>query len=633
MAIGWVVAFVLVTGIRVLAGWETISWESITTVSLITVPVFFLYGIGCLDYWMYWVSGKPTKVDDHSDHGAHSWKDYFHFNTDHKVIGIQYICFTFVFFFIGGFLAMIFRAELLEPGMQFVDAQTFNGLFSAHAALMIFLFMVPIFAGIANYVLPLMLGAPDMAFPRLNALSFWFLPIAGVMMLLSFVVPGGAFATGWTAYAPLSTEAPLGQTFFSIGAQFAGSSSILTAINFLVTIITMRAPGMTFWRMPLLGWANFATSLLVVLATPFIAGSQFMILFDRALGMNFFDAAQGGDSVMYQHVFWFYSHPAVYIMVLPGFGIISEVISANARKPVFGYRMMAFSLLAIIFLGFAVWAHHMFVAPMQDWIRIPMMFTTMLIAVPTGVKIFSWLGTMWKGVIHLNTPMTWALGFLTMFVLGGISGVTLAVVPFDIAVSDTYYVVAHFHYVLFGGSLFTVFAGIYHWFPKMTGRMYNEKLGKAHFWGTFIFFNATFGPQHLVGLEGMPRRVADYADQFAAWNLFISIASFGLGLSMLIFLYNMISSWRNGPIAPANPWNAHTLEWQVSSPPPIFNFDEVPTVVGHPYEYGVPGARHGIFKEPAPVEAAAAVPVGAGAGTGDATSTDEETRDSEPTDS
>jgi cytochrome c oxidase subunit 1 len=607
IAIGFAFSFVLVTGIRELANFgEVISWESVVTVSLIVCPVFFLYGIGCFDYWIYWASGRPTKVDDHADHGAYSWKDYFKVNTDHKVIGIQYICTTFFFFFIGGMLAMLFRAELIAPGMQFVDAQTFNGLFSAHAALMIFLFMVPVFAGIANYVLPLMLGAPDMAFPRLNALSFWFLPCAGVLMCLSFLAPGGAFATGWTAYAPLADHAPIGQTFFSVAVQFAGASSIATAINFLVTIITMRAPGMTMWRMPMLGWANFATSLLVVLATPFIAGSQFMILFDRALGMNFFDAAQGGDSVMYQHVFWFYSHPAVYIMVLPGFGIISEVISSNARKPIFGYRMMAFSLLAIVILGFSVWAHHMFVSPMKDWIRIPMMFTTMLIAVPTGVKIFSWLGTMWKGVIHLRVPMMWALGFITMFVLGGISGVMLAVVPFDIAVSDTYFIVAHFHYVLFGGSLFTIFAGIYHWFPKMTGRMYNETLGKWHFWLTFVSFNATFGPMHLIGLEGMPRRVADYANQFAAWNLFISISSFVLGASMLIFLYNMIYSWRNGPIAEANPWKAHTLEWQVSSPPPIFNFDEVPTVVGHPYEYGVPGARHGIFKvhEPEPIPAA-----------------------------
>ncbi len=611
--------FCLTVGLRTLIGFEPVyNWDAIVNVMLITSPLGFLWGVGCFDYWLRWASGRTTKPEDHSDHGARSWHDYLRANTDHKVIGIQYIVTTFFFFFVGGLLAMMFRAELAQPGMQFVDAQTFNGLLSAHAAFMIFTFMVPVFAGIANYVLPLMLGAPDMAFPRLNALSFWFLPIAGIMFCLSFLAPGGAFATGWTAYPPLSVQAPMGQTFFIMGVQFAGASSIATALNFLVTIITMRAPGMTFWRMPLLVWANFSTSLLVVLATPFIAGSQFMILFDRALGMNFFDATAGGDSVMYQHVFWFYSHPAVYIMVLPGFGIISEVIATHSRKPVFGYRMMAFSLLAIVVLGFSVWAHHMFVSGMQNWVRIPMMFTTILIAVPTGVKIFSWLGTMWRGVIHLRTPMVWALGFITMFVLGGISGVMVAIVPFDIHVSDTYFIVAHLHYVLFGGSMFTIFAGIYHWFPKITGRMYNEMLGKVHFWMTFVGFNATFAPMHLVGIDGMPRRVADYAEQFAAWNMFMSLSSFLLGASTLVFLYNMIHSWRAGPVAEANPWKAHTLEWQVSSPPPIFNFDELPTIVGGPYEFGVPGARHAVMKSEHAVatsagESADAAPEGASA--------------------
>ncbi|MEA2395570.1 MAG: cytochrome c oxidase subunit, partial [Solirubrobacteraceae bacterium] len=386
--------------------------------------------------------------------------------------------------------------------------------------------------------------------------------------------------------------------FFTVGVQFAGASSIATALNFLVTIITMRAPGMTFWRMPLLVWANFSTSLLVVIATPFIAASQFFVLLDRGLGFNFFDAAQGGDVLMYQHVFWFYSHPAVYIMMLPGFGIISEVLAVKARKPIFGYRMMAFSLLAIVVLGFTVWAHHMFVSGMQGWIRVPMMVTTAIIAVPTGIKIFSWLATLWRGVLRLDTPMLFALGFLTMFTLGGISGVMLAMIPLTIHVSDTYFIVAHIHYVLFGGSLFTIFAGVYYWFPKMTGRMYDERLGKLHFWLTFIFFNLTFAPMHLIGVQGMPRRVADYADQFATWNLIISLASFGVGLSSLVFLYNMVASWRGGPRAVANPWRALTLEWQVSSPPPVFNFETVPTVVGGPYEYGVPGAVHGVF-EPA----------------------------------
>ncbi|MGI8439034.1 MAG: cytochrome c oxidase subunit I [Thermoleophilaceae bacterium] len=607
MLLGLAAGIALVTGLRALLGRDVIfEAETVTTVCLITVPMAFLVGIGCFDYWFRWASGAPTVAEDHSGHGAHSWKDYFRVNTDHKVIGIQYIVTTFVFFVLGGLMAMVIRAELAAPGMQFVDPNTYNGLFSVHASLMIFLFIIPVFAGIANYVIPLMIGAPDMAFPRLNALSYWMLPMAGVMMLASFFAPGGAFATGWTAYAPLSAQMPLGQTFFTIGVQFAGASSIATALNFLVTIITMRAPGMTFWRMPLLVWANFTTSLLVVIATPFIAGSQFFILLDRALGMNFFDNASGGDILMYQHVFWFYSHPAVYIMMLPGFGIVSEVVSANSRKPIFGYRMMAFSLMAIVLLGFTVWAHHMFVSGMSSFLRVPMMITTLLIAVPTGIKIFSWLATLWKGVIHLTTPMLFALGFITMFTLGGISGIMLGLIPVVIHVSDTYFVVAHIHYVLFGGSVFTIFAGIYHWFPKMTGRMYNEALGKVHFWLSFVFFNLTFGPMHLVGIDGMPRRVADYAQEFATMNAIISASSFLFGLSFFVFLYNMVASWRSGPRAVGNPWRAHTLEWQVSSPPPLFNFDHIPTVVGGPYEYGVPGAQHGVFRDHEPEEAPAA---------------------------
>src|SRR5216117_3199644 len=484
-----------------------------------------------------------------------------------------------------------------------VNPDVFNSLFSAHAAIMIFVFVIPAFAGIANYVQPLMIGAPDMAFPRLNALSFWMLPIAGLLFVGSFLAPGGAFDAGWTGYAPLSTGAPLGQSFFNLGVQFAGASSIATALNFLVTIVTMRAPGMNFWRLPLLVWANLSTSLLVIAATPFIAGVQFMVLFDRILHTNFFQAAFGGDVISYQHIFWFYSHPAVYIMMLPGFGIASEVISVMARKPIFGYRLMALSLLAILVLGFSVWAHHMFVAGMAPWLRVPMMVTSMVIAVPTGIKIFSWLATMWEGRIHVETPMLFALGFVSMFVIGGLSGIYLAAVPIDIHTSDTYFVVAHIHYVLFGGSLFTIFAGIYFWFPKMTGRMYDERLGKLHFWLTFIGFNLTFFPMHWLGIQGMPRRVADYAPRFADLNMFISLASFALGASTLVFLYNMVKSWRFGAVAPANPWRSLTLEWQVSSPPPIFNFDEIPQVVGNPYEYGVEGARHAVLNgDRAPVE-------------------------------
>jgi cytochrome c oxidase subunit I len=571
------------------------KWDTILTVAFLTMlPLGFLVGIGAFDYWARYAIGAPTRPEDHSDHGAKSWRDYFRVNPDHKVIGVQYLVTTIVFFVIAGLLAMIMRAELARPGLQFVDSQTFNELFSVHASLMIFLFVIPAFAGLGNYVIPLMIGAPDMAFPRLNALSYWLLPIAGIMMVSSFAVPG--FGSGWTGYAPLSSSHQgLGALFFNMGVQWAGASSIMTALNFLVTIITMRAPGMTFWRMPLLVWANFTTSMLVVIATPFIAGSQFFAMFDRVLHTDFFVPEKGGYILAYQHIFWFYSHPAVYIMMLPGFGIASEVISVMARKPIFGYRLMAFSLMAILVLGFSVWAHHMFVAGIAPWLRIPMMATSMLIAIPTGIKVFSWLATMWEGKIHFATPMLFALGFISMFVIGGLSGIYLAAVPIDIHVSDTYFVVAHIHYVLFGGSLFTIFAGIYYWFPKMTGRMYDERLGKLHFWLTFIGFNLTFFPMHWLGLQGMPRRVADYVPKFADLNMFISIASFGLGASTIVFLYNMITSWKRGPIAPPNPWRAMTLEWQVSSPPPIFNFDEIPQVVGSPYGYGTPGARHAVF--------------------------------------
>ena len=612
--IGLAFSVALSLGLRALFGDDPLyEGASLLPVALIATPFFFLVGLGLFDYWFRWAAGRPTLPEDHSGHGAKSWKSYFYPNTDHKVIGVQYVVHSFFFLFVGGLFAMLIRAELAAPGRQFMDSNAYNGVFSVHASVLIFLFIIPVFAGLANFVLPLMIGAPDMAFPRLNALSFWLLPIAGVLMLASFFAPGGSFAAGWTAYAPLSVSAPTGQTFFTIAVQFAGASSIATALNFLVTIITMRAPGMSFFRMPLLVWANFATSLLVVIATPFIAASQFFVLLDRALGFNFFDPGQGGDVLMYQHVFWFYSHPAVYIMMLPGFGIVSEILAVKARKPVFGYRMMAFSLLAIVVLGFTVWAHHMFVSGMQSWIPVPMMVTTAIIAVPTGIKIFSWLATLWRGVLHLDTPMLFALGFISMFTLGGISGVMLAMIPLTIHVSDTYFIVAHIHYVLFGGSLFTIFAGTYYWFPKMTGRMYDERLGKLHFWLTLVFFNLTFAPMHLIGVQGMPRRVADYAAQFSTWNMIISLASFGLGLSTLVFAYNMISSWRGGPRAVGNPWRALTLEWQVSSPPPVFNFDAIPTVVGGPYEYGVPGAVHGVFKEP-PSPTPTPTPAGAAVG-------------------
>jgi cytochrome c oxidase subunit I len=594
---GILFSFLLVFLLRAIFGFEPL-WDGAVYggVAGLIGGIGFLWGIGCFDFWLHWAKGGDISHEDHSFHGVTNWKQYFRLNTDHKVIGIQYLAMTLFFMLWGGLMALLIRTELAVPGQQFADGETYNGFLSMHATLMIFVFAVPVFGGIANYVLPIMLGAKDMAFPRLNALSFWFLPVAGFMFLASMFT--GMFSAAWTAYPPLASQGTMGQTLFELGVQFAGASSIATAINFLATIVTMRAPGMTIWRMPILAWATAVTSVLAVFATPFVAGSQFLTMFDRIMGTNFFVPDQGGDVIMYQHIFWFYSHPAVYIMLLPGFGIISEVIATFARKPLFGYRAMAFSMVAIAVLGFGVWAHHMFVSGMAAWLRVPMMITTIIIAVPTGVKMWSWLATLWQGKIHMKTPMLWALGFLFTFLMGGLSGVFLGVVPIDIQVSDTYFVTAHLHYVLYGGSVYTVFAGIYYWFPKMTGKMYNERLGAWHFWLTFIGTQLTFLPMHWQGLQGMPRRVADYDPRFETVNSIETVGSYMLGIATIVFFYNMIVSWKSGPKAPWNPWRGKTLEWMVSSPPPLFNFDAVPQVVGGPYQYGIPDARHAVVFAP-----------------------------------
>ena len=594
---GVLFAFLLLFLLRALFGFEPLYDGAVYGgVAGLIGAIGFLWGIGCFDFWLGWAKGADISEEDHSFHGVSNWKQYFRVNTDHKVIGLQYLGATLFFMLWGGLMALLIRTELAAPGQQFADGETYNGFLSMHATLMIFVFAVPVFGGIANYVLPIMLGAKDMAFPRLNALSFWFLPVAGFMFLASMFT--GMFGAAWTAYPPLASQGTMGQTLFELGIQFAGASSIATAINFLATIVTMRAPGMTIWRMPILAWATGVTSVLAVFATPFIAGSQFLTMFDRIMGTHFFVPDQGGDVIMYQHIFWFYSHPAVYIMLLPGFGIISEIIATFARKPLFGYRAMAFSLVAIAVLGFGVWAHHMFVSGMAAWLRVPMMVTTIIIAVPTGVKMWSWLATLWQGRIHMKTPMLWAMGFLFTFLLGGLSGVFLGIVPADIQMSDTYFVTAHLHYVLYGGTVFTVFAGLYYWFPKMTGKMYNERLGQWHFWLTFAATQLTFFPMHWQGLQGMPRRVSDYDPRFETVNSIETVGSYMLGIATIIFFYNIITSWKSGPKAPWNPWRGKTLEWMVSSPPPLFNFDVEPQVVGGPYQYGIPDARHAVVFAP-----------------------------------
>ena len=515
--------------------------------------------------------------------------EYLRWSVDHKIIGVQYGLAALLFFIVGGALAMGIRLELWTPELDLMaSGSAYNSLFTMHGTIMIFLFIIPMWAAYGNYVVPLQLGAKDMAFPWLNAFAFWLIPPAGVVMLLGyFVNPAEA---GWTSYPPLSTLfSGDGQTLWALGAHLLGISSILGSINFIVTILNMRPPEMTIWRMPLLCWAVLATSIIAVMATPFLAGALTLLLLDRMAGTTFFDAAGGGDVLLWQNIFWFYSHPAVYIMVLPGMGVLSEVLSIHSRKPVFGYRMIGLSSMAIAIVGFTVWAHHMFTS-LQPELRIPFMITTMIIAVPTGIKMFSWLGTIWGGKIRFTSAMLFALGFMSMFVIGGITGVMLAALPFDIHVHDTYFVVSHFHFVLFGGSVFAIYSALYHWFPKITGRMMNERLGKLHFVLTYFGFLFTFFPMHIVGMLGMPRRVAVYDPAFTDFNRLISFAAFVLGFSTFIAIYNIIQSYFRGPVAGANPWRALTLEWATTSPPPPANFEEDPIPFEDPYGYGTEAA-------------------------------------------
>ena len=511
--------------------------------------------------------------------------EYLRWSVDHKIIGVQYIITSLFFFIIAGALAMLIRWELLTPQLDvMVDGSAYNTLFSIHGTMMIFTWIVPMFAGLGNYLIPLMLGAKDMAFPWLNAFAFWLIPPGGLLLILGWFV--GPAEAGWTSYPPLSTLfSPDGQTLWALAIHLLGISSILGAINFIVTIRNMRPESMGWFQMPLFVWGTLATSIIVLLATPFLAGAVTLLILDRVAGTTFFDANNGGDVLLWQNVFWFYSHPAVYIMVLPGMGVLSEVLSVHARKPIFGYRMIALSSMAIALIGFTVWAHHMFTS-LQPELRIPFMITSMIIAVPTGIKVFSWLGTIWMGKIRFTGAMLFGLGFLSMFVIGGISGVMLASVPLDIHMHDTYFVVSHFHFVLYGGSVFAIYAAIYHWWPKITGRMLDEGLAKIHFALTYLGFLFTFFPMHILGMSGMPRRVAVYDPQFQELNQLVGFASFVLGISTFVLLYNMLASIYSKRVAGANPWRALTLEWQTSSPPPAYNFVGDPIPYEDPYGYG-----------------------------------------------
>ncbi|MEO1764436.1 MAG: cytochrome c oxidase subunit I [Cyanobacteria bacterium J06629_18] len=538
---------------------------------------------------------KPSLQPQHQPKHHHpptTWKTYFTFSTDHKVIGIQYIVTAFLFFLIGGILAMVIRGELMTPDSDLVDRTVYNSMFTMHGTLMLFMWTFPILAGLANYLVPLQIGAKDMAFPRLNALAFWMVPVFGIVLMASFFVPGGSAQAGWWSYPPVSTQNPTGnlvngELLWLVAVALSGVSSILGAVNIVTTIFRMRAPGMGFFKMPAYVWTVLSAQMIQLFGLPALTAGAVMLLFDLTVGTSFFDPAQGGDPVLYQHFFWFYSHPAVYVIILPIFGIFSEIFPVYSRKPLFGYKVVAVSSLIITGLSAVVWVHHMYASGTAGWMRMLFMFSTMLISVPTGIKVFAWLGTIWGGKLRLDTSMLFALGGLVMFVFAGITGIMLSSVPVDIHVNNTYFVVGHFHYVIFGAVVMGIYAAIYHWFPKMTGKMYYEGLGKLHFWLTFIGANLNFFPMHPLGLQGMPRRVASYDPQYLGWNVVASVGAFILGMSTLPFLLNMISSWIDGKKASDNPWNAIGLEWLVSSPPPVENFEEqLPIVLEEPYGYG-----------------------------------------------
>ncbi len=500
--------------------------------------------------------------------------------TNHKDIGSMYLWFSFAMFVLGGAMALVIRSELFQPGLQIVKPEVFNAMTTYHGLIMVFGAIMPAFVGFANWQIPMMIGAPDMAFPRMNNWSFWLLPPAAILLILAQLSPGGGAGVGWTLYPPLSIQQGMSMDLTILAVHILGMSSIMGSINILTTILNMRAPGMTLMKMPMFVWTWLITAYLLVAVMPVLAGGVTMLLTDRHFDTHFFNPAGGGDPVLFQHIFWFFGHPEVYIIAIPAFGVVSQVIPAFSRKPLFGYASMVYATASIAILSFMVWAHHMYTVGMPVQAQLYFMYATTLIAVPTGVKVFNWVATMWKGALSFETPMLFACGFLFLFTLGGFTGLVLSITPVDVQLHDTYYVVAHFHYVMVAGALFSAFAGVYYWLPKWTGRMYDETLGKWHFWLSFIFFNVTFFVQHFLGLAGMPRRIPDYALQFTEFNVISSIGAWGFGLSQIFFLYILLKAIKSGEKAPQMPWDgADTLEWTaLPTPAPYHSFETPPAI-------------------------------------------------------